>query len=316
MFTSLNFTNFRGFESLELKGLKRVNLVVGRNNSGKTSLLEGIAMVSDPEQFNSLPGMFRPRAGDPNKRYFPWLLRDQESLRPAILIGEGNGFQREVIFRLNTKDQQPPGPGMHQLANLAKVTLWMRPNEPKLAIRVIPVQHHTPDQLVKLFAPAVRRKGGEERIEKLLREVDPRIRKVRVDPGDDGNQLVIDLGLSEALPVSQVGQGIYRLIAIFSELVGEKPDVCVIDEIENGIHHSMLEQVWTGLAAAAETLGVQVFATTHSEECIEAAHTAFSKRDAYDFSIVQLFRVEGAVQGRVLDREHITAAMAGEIDLR
>ena len=43
---------------------------------------------------------------------------------------------------------------------------------------------------------------------------------------------------------------------------------------------------------------------------------AFSKREEYDFSIVQLFRVEGAVQGRVLDREHIEAAMAGEIDLR
>ena len=205
---------------------------------------------------------------------------------------------------------------MQPLQGQANATLWGKPSQHKLSSRVIPVQHHSPDQLVKLFAPAVRRKDGEERIEKLLREVDPRIRKVRVDPGDDGNQLVIDLGLSEALPVSQVGQGIYRLIAIFSELIGEKPDVCIIDEIENGIHHSMLEQVWTGLAAAAETLGVQVFATTHSEECIEAAHAAFSKRDAYDFSIVQLFRVEGAVQGRVLDQEHITAAIAGEIDLR
>ena len=127
---------------------------------------------------------------------------------------------------------------------------------------------------------------------------------------------MVDLGLSEALPVSQVGQGIYRLIAIFSELIGEKPEVCIIDEVENGIHHSMMEQVWTGIAAAAETLGVQIFATTHSEECIEAAHTAFSKREAYDFSIVQLFRVEGVVQGRVLDRKHIEAAIVGEIDLR
>lgn len=320
MFTSLNFTNFRGFESLELKGLKRVNLVVGRNNSGKTSLLEGIVMVSDPEKFGKLPGMFRPTAGDPQKRYFPWLFRDQESRQQVRLAGEGRGFQHEVIFRLNSHNQNenqvPPSPGMQHIVNLANAMLWRRSRDAKLAIRVIPVQHHTPEQLVKLFAPAVRRKGGEERIEKLLREVDPRIRKVRVDPGDDGNQLVIDLGLSEALPVSQVGQGIYRLIAIFSELIGEKPDVCIIDELENGIHHSMLEQVWTGLAAAAETLGVQVFATTHSEECIEAAHAAFSKRDAYDFSIVQLFRVEGAVQGRVLDQEHITAAITGEIDLR
>ena len=316
MFTSLNFSNFRGFEHLELKGLKRVNLVVGRNNAGKTSLLEGIATVSDPEEFNTLPGMFRPRSGEAGRRYFRWLLRDQESLQPAALVGGGDGIKNEIIFRPNTKRQEPPAPGMNALWNQANMTLWSRPSERKLTSRVVPVQHHLPEQLVKLFAAAVKRKGGEERIESLLREVDPRIRKVRVEPADDGNHLLIDLGLSEMLPVSQVGQGIYRLIAIFSELIGEKPDVCIIDEIENGIHHSMLEQVWTGLAAAAETLGVQVFATTHSQECIEAAHAAFSKRDAYDFSIVQLFRVEGAVQGRVLDREHIEAAMAGEIDLR
>lgn len=316
MFTSLNFNNFRGFESLELKGLKRLNLVVGRNNAGKTSLLEGLALVSTPKQFDNLPQMFRPHAGQAEKRYYRWLLRDQEALQPATLTGEGDGFQNVVIFRQKIRNQKPPIPEMTEVANTANATLWVMPSQRKLTSRVVPVQHHSPEQLVKLFAAAVRRKGGEERIEELLREVDSRISKVRVEPADDGNHLLIDLGLSEMLPVSQVGQGIYRLIAIFSELIGEKPDVCIIDEIENGIHHSMLEQVWTGLAAAAETLGVQVFATTHSQECIEAAHAAFSKRDNYDFSIVQLFRVEGAVQGRVLDQKHIEAAMAGEIDLR
>lgn len=316
MFTSFHFTNFRGFEHLELKGLKRVNLIVGRNNAGKTSLLEGIVSVSDPAQFGILPRMFRPQAGDPGKRYFRWLLRDQELLQPAMLIGEGNGFQIQITFGLITENQPLQTSGMQPLWHQGNTMLLGRPQQRKLASRVIPVQHHSPEQLVKLFAAAVKRKGGEERIEGLLREVDPRVRKVRVEPADDGNHLLVDLGLSEMLPVSQVGQGIYRLIAIFSELIGEKPDVCIIDEIENGIHHSMLEQIWTGLAAAAEALGVQIFATTHSRECIEAAHTAFSKRDTYDFSIVQLFRVEGAVQGRVLDREHIEAAIAGEIDLR
>ena len=316
MFTSFNFTNFRGFAHLKLEGLKRVNLVVGRNNAGKTSLLEGIVSVSDPSQIGILPKMFRPQAGDPGKRYFRWLLRDQELLQPAMLIGEGNGFQSEITFGQITEKQPLQTSGMEMLWHHGNMMLLGRPQQRKLTSRVVPVHHHSQEQLVKLFAAAVKRKGGEERIEGLLREVDPRVRKVRVEPADDGNHLLVDLGLSEMLPVSQVGQGIYRLIAIFSELIGEKPDVCIIDEIENGIHHSMLEQVWTGLAVAAETLGVQIFATTHSRECIEAAHTAFSKRDTYDFSIVQLFRVEGAVQGRVLDREHIEAAMAGEIDLR
>lgn len=317
MLTSIAFTNFRGFARLALKGLKRVNLVVGRNNSGKTSFLEGIALVSDPSQFNILPTMFRPHAGEPGKRYFRWLLRDDEMVREAIVERGGDGDDAAIIFAYKTPDDRLGHlSGKDRVGQVGNFRVWATKGQRKLICRIVPVQHHSPEILVKLFAAAVKRKGGEDRIEKLLHEVDPRIAKVRIEPSEDGNHVLVDLGLSEMLPVSQVGQGIYRLIAIFSELIGEKPDVCIIDEIENGIHHSMLEQVWTGIAAAAETLDVQVFATTHSQECIEAAHAAFAKRQGYDFSIVQLFRLEGAVQGKVLDREHIEAAMAGEIDLR
>lgn len=316
MLTSIAFTNFRGFGRLELKGLKRVNLVVGRNNSGKTSMLEGVALVCDASRFQELPKMFRPHAGDPAKRYFRWLLRDDVTVQQASVERGGSQGNASILFDREKPNQQIARQGVVHVGNIGNLRVWTIQGQRNLVCRTVPVQHHSPEVLVKLFAAAVKRKGGEERIEKLLREVDPRIVKVRIEPSEDGIHVLVDLGLSEMLPVSQVGQGIYRLIAIFSEMIGEKPDVCIIDEIENGIHHSMLEQVWTGIAAAAETLDVQVFATTHSQECIEAAHAAFAKRQSYDFSIVQLFRVEGAVQGKVLDRQHIEAAMQGEIDLR
>jgi predicted ATPase len=178
------------------------------------------------------------------------------------------------------------------------------------------VQHRDPNALVTLVGKAHRKGGGEETLQRLLAQVDPRIRKVRVDPGDDGNQVIVDIGLSELLPVSQVGQGVYRLLAILADIIGENPDVVLIDEVENGLHHSIHKQVWTGLAETAEKLNVQIVATTHSEECLHAAHNAFLDRREYDFSVIQLFRVESGVQGRVLDKEHIEAAIDGRIDLR
>ena len=48
MFESLKIEHFRGFESLELKELARVNLIVGANNSGKTALLEAIQFLCQP----------------------------------------------------------------------------------------------------------------------------------------------------------------------------------------------------------------------------------------------------------------------------
>jgi hypothetical protein len=49
---------------------------------------------------------------------------------------------------------------------------------------------------------------------------------------------------------------------------------------------------------------------------LRAAHNSFIDRQTYDFSVIQLFRVQSGVQGRVLDREHIEAAISGNIDLR
>jgi AAA15 family ATPase/GTPase len=108
----------------------------------------------------------------------------------------------------------------------------------------------------------------------------------------------------------------YRLVAILAELLGAPADVAFIDEVENGIHHSVLEQVWTGLGEVAERLDIQLFVTTHSYECIEAAHAAFSKRTAYDLRVIQLFRTRPGVEGRVLGRDLIETGIEGGIDLR
>ena len=76
MINELRIENFRGFASLELKDLKRVNLVVGENNSGKTSLLDAVLLLCELSLAAQLPGLFRANQGNPDNRYFRWLLRD------------------------------------------------------------------------------------------------------------------------------------------------------------------------------------------------------------------------------------------------
>ena len=66
----------------------------------------------------------------------------------------------------------------------------------------------------------------------------------------------------------------------------------------------------------AARLGIQIFATTHSRECLVAAHEAFTARDTYDLRVVQLYRLGEATSGRMLDRAHIEAALAGDIEVR
>ncbi len=317
MITNIHFENFRGFADLKLDHLKRVNLIVGRNNAGKTSFLEGIVITADPaNKIGHMPHLLRNTVGNNVNRYFRWLVKDRDGVNIAKLEIQGPQMQNAILITRNSEKDRPPQTKWQPLFGQNGISIFSQLPRSIIRCNVMSIQSRSPDVLVKSFAQAVKRKGGEERLEKLLQTVDERVQKVRVEPAEDGNHLMVDVGLSEMLPLSQAGQGIYRLVAIFSELIGEQPELCIIDEIENGIHHSLLEQVWTGLAAVAEEMNIQIFVTTHSQECIEAAHAAFSKRPVYDFSMVQLFRVEGTVQGKVLDQKQIEAAIAGDVDLR
>jgi ABC-type molybdenum transport system ATPase subunit/photorepair protein PhrA len=330
MITELSLENFRGFRSLELKGLKRVNLIVGHNNAGKTSLLEGIFAGSVPNRFGELPGLFRPPQGNTDSRYFRWLLRDgapqdvgrlvvrAENGKNILLLSGSADAQRKRPEVAHLREPRL-GPGdLQSLHGGTRLKVLVNKDTVSLQCRAISMYGRTPQSLIELVGKAYRKKGGEETMQQLLARVDPRIQKVRIDPGEqqEGNQLIVDIGLSELVPISQVGQGVYRLTAILGDIIGESPEVVLIDEIETGLHHSIHEQIWKGLAETAAELNVQIFATTHSDECLRAAHRAFSSRKEYDFGVIQLFRVESGVQGRLLDQKHIEAALAGDIELR
>ena len=318
MIEELVFENFRGFRSLDLKGLKPVNLIVGHNNTGKTSLLEGILLLCQPLQGILLPGMFRPVQGRDELRYFPWLILDGAQNGTATLKCREGVVDSSVALSKSKPTHIDELIG--QVGNLGPLFFRLGRQRKDSICRVVSVQHRDPQSLVSLIGKAYRKRNGEETLQKLLATIDLRIKKVRIDPGDDarvdGNQVVVDIGLSEMLPLAQVGQGVYRLATILADIIGEKTAVLLIDEIENGLHHSVQKQVWTGLAEVAKELNVQIFATTHSGECLHAAHKAFLERQTYDLGVIQLFRTEDAVQGRLLDQEHIEAAVKADIELR
>ena len=71
-----------------------------------------------------------------------------------------------------------------------------------------------------------------------------------------------------------MGEGMTRLARIVLAISSSPKGVVLVDEIENGLHHSVLGKVWKVVELAARQLGTQVFATTHSFECVQAARRA------------------------------------------
>jgi len=310
MITDIKITNFRGLGELELVGLKRVNLIVGTNNSGKTSLLESIVAGTSPMTVNELPSLFR--LGSPH--HFQWFLADGAPTG-RIVINSGTS---ESLVRISSSAFNDVDHSKHQ-ANHNGMHLQYSKTLKALRIRSVSVRQRPPDSIVPAFADTVRAPENERRLEQLLTKIDPRIRSARLDVNQNEKLIAVDIGLTERVPLSQVGQGIYRVVSIITDLLGSKPELFLIDEIENGIHWTALPTIWKGLAEIAEALNIQVFATTHSRECLVAAHEVFSERagpENEDFAVIQLMRVKNEIKGRVLGGSHIEAAIENDIELR
>jgi AAA15 family ATPase/GTPase len=92
--------------------------------------------------------------------------------------------------------------------------------------------------------------------------------------------------------------------------------VLLIDEIENGLHHSVLPVIWKGLFLAAKEFDVQIFATTHSWECILAADAAARTGEIYDLALIRLDRVKEDIKATVIDEKSLSTARELQWEMR
>ena len=95
-----------------------------------------------------------------------------------------------------------------------------------------------------------------------------------------------------------------------------KAKVLLIDEIENGLYYETLPQIWKGIAALAASENIQVFATTHSRECLIAAHETMKTQPSYDFALHRLQRVNGRLEAVTHDQGMLEVALKSGLEVR
>lgn len=149
-----------------------------------------------------------------------------------------------------------------------------------------------------------------------LQLIEPRLQRLALVFMADEPVLHGDIGMDRLIPLPVMGEGIARLASLVIRIGNAAHGVVLIDEIENGLHHTILPKVWQVIGKAARQFDVQVFATTHSLECIKAAHKAFSESNQYDFRLYRLERVKESIRVRAYDRETLEAAIETGLEVR
>jgi hypothetical protein len=126
-----------------------------------------------------------------------------------------------------------------------------------------------------------------------------------------------DIGTGRLIPLPLMGAGMSRMAQIVTYMASVQKGVLLIDEIENGLHYSILQDVWRSVARVAKTLDVQIFATTHSRECVIAAHRAMAKESMQsDLHLYRLDRDEDGIAAKLYDHETLLAAVQTGLEFR
>jgi AAA15 family ATPase/GTPase len=381
MLNSLTIKNFRSLEDFQVNKLGRVNLIVGKNNSGKSSVLEALRIYAG----NANQGLLEKVAKGHDEKYYldnyeqegidrslpyedlftgrkfptdenPIVIGEIDNVKAALTIdhvylvekdvnvtddaGKTSSIKRQesVTLRSLSEHSQVVGDGllMRKEGNATVIDFnkigpdfkrFVTVGSP-LSCSFIPTQLIAMNELAKDW-DAIALTEAEETVKTAMKIILPEFENlIFVNDSTYGESKAIRRiakvkikGLSHPVPLNSLGDGMLRILQLVLKIFPAKGGFFLIDEFENGLHYGVQEKVWRLLFDLSIKLDIQIFATTHSWDCIESfAKVAVDKKDIEGvlFRVGQSVRTSdtGRVIATVFDEEQLYNITQSDVEVR
>jgi hypothetical protein len=151
---------------------------------------------------------------------------------------------------------------------------------------------------------------GQDRVLSWLRMIDRRIEALDYIAGRGASRIALLKVKGEGrIPLGTMGDGLRRMFHIGLAMASASKGVLLIDEFENGLHWRVQRELWAALGKAAREFEVQIFATTHSRDCIEGFVSASKDLDVSDATLYRLERNGDEIYAVDLSLINVEAAL-------
>jgi len=308
MLEQFTVENFKGFEKLTLEDLGHINIFVGKNNTGKTSLLQAVALNALIERVKNdalkevIPDYYQSLSDNPEQRKggvlganIPQLLF--EDLRLNIRDKDVNSA---ILFRFKTEN-------IETVVNSLRLSILM-PRLGEIQKPVFRLQEFSNPHLIMLtgekelegrggafldddsacFLPSstnykiiasenydyLERDEAQKIISLIQNQLEPNLEDIQY--GKE-SRLKVFLKNGNEYPIESMGDGFSKLLGLMTMFYYKEIPVLCIDEPENGFHYSVQSQFWQLLATAGLEHGKQSFIATHSYELLESLNTLLNE---------------------------------------
>lgn len=357
---SLLIENFKNIKNLQLENLRKVNLIVGKNNVGKSTLLEAIALYLAQGVPPYLVQLLERRGeltfrqdetGEERKEHFLSFFNDyKESYKKSdyVFVGEDgsdpygvrlnqiyvkerlekdeDGNERRIRTRLFEEDltesdtMLEPGifvsssmPGLLTYGGLRRI--WAS-KDSILPFQYVDARVSDSEQNAVLF-DRISLSPDENHVVEALRIINPRIERITFVTSSNKRDRYPIVTLKDdprRYRLSAMGDGINRILTIILSMLNCKNGVFLLDEFETGLHYSVQEQLWDIVFSLSGKLNIQVFATSHSRDCIEGF--ANQNNDQTGLLVRMENRGETIVPVQYVNKDDILFAIKKDIEIR
>ena len=342
MLKDITVKNYRLFKELKIDDFARVNLIVGKNNSGKTSLLEAIYLLAKQGEIDSLAEILDSRGekidlmeetnilgtkiSQPSTRYQTRHLfsHKNEANTPIYLESQREEFRtlkmQFVPREKLDKDQKTFNdlslwglnlsysaggnfllPASKDGSIESKEFVKARERSPRGNIfsnksdrpcHFLTAKSYSYWQKLAKLWDTISLTAKEEKVVEALRLINPEVE------GIDFKSLLTSYGgiilqtsaENDPVPLAIMGEGMQRMLSLAMAVLTAENGCLFVDEIDTGIYHLTQTYLWDFLLQIALDFNVQIFATTHSWDCIYSFEEALEKLE--DNTVGKVLRLQ------------------------
>ena len=290
-FSSIRIGHYRGIDGLVLEAPGRINLIVGVNNAGKTSLLEAIYLLAHQNDERALLDAIRWRGRVEDEPPPLWLV--EQLPRTAHISGYFDQVPDNATSVEFEVDTEPDPDVEDQTSFLSKLAVESsyerrvqstdvvffddRPRRTRFqgqhwlcrSAFTSPFSANHPETLARCNKESLEAGTKRQIIDFIRERVDPGLRNIEL--ADRYNRFLVSHDDFERAPdLAVFGEGVRRVFEIGLLCAGVRGGVLLVDEFENAIHTELLMEFTRLVQDLAVELNVQVFLSTHSKEAIDA----------------------------------------------
>ncbi len=322
MFKTIEIEHFRGIRHAKIDGLKGVNIFFGKNNCGKSSLLDAIFLISGlsnpklPININLLRNYQRFEPSDLALDFYTL-----DTSQP-VKIKASNDEVRELMISLfesaasridllGNENNISSTDTKNRYGLVLKCMIDGHPVESSITLSHKGVENNDYEQSVKYdsgykenltcryLSPRydiytsleslteILKNKDEQFILEALRIIEPMIKDIVLSQ----NEVLVDVGLDKRIPINVMGDGARKILSILTTIYECRDGIVLVDEISNGFHYSVMKALWQTILLASKKNNVQLFATSHDLDSIKGLRDA-ALHDEGDKDRVSFFKLQ------------------------